>query len=205
MPYPTDSRTCLSKLLSSNFGWNLLLALLISGTQSLAVNHALRFEREAVLNGEVLRTLTGHLVHLGFNHALINAAACVVLGWLFPHAMGFREWLITLLGSALAISIGLTWLVPVDWYVGFSGVLHGLFVVYVLLGEMRWTWRLGLLAGLTVKLLYEVFWGASPATEAFIGGNVIENAHWLGAVSGGLLAMGFTVHRRRVTGDVEGA
>ena len=34
-----------------------------------------RYEREAVLDGELWRLVTGHLVHLGWSHTVLNLAA----------------------------------------------------------------------------------------------------------------------------------
>ena len=48
---------------------------------------ALRYEREAVLQGEYWRLLTGHLVHGTWLHLLLNGAGLGLVAALFPTAI----------------------------------------------------------------------------------------------------------------------
>ena len=78
------------------------------------------------------------------------------------------------------------------WYVGLSGVLHGLFIA----GALRWMSRAEiegyvLAAFLVVKLVWEQVYGALPMSVSGAGGPVVVDAHTAGAVGG--LACAFAV------------
>jgi rhomboid family GlyGly-CTERM serine protease len=77
-----------------------------------------------------------------------------------------------------------------DWYVGLSGVLHGLFAA----GALRhWRERPAaaalMLAVLAGKLLWEQLLGPLPGTSSVAGGPVIVDAHLFGALGGCLGAL----------------
>jgi rhomboid family GlyGly-CTERM serine protease len=148
----------------------------------------LRYLREAILTGQYWRIVTGHLVHLGWAHLLLNLAGLALVWLLFGPLLRTSTWLATAALSAVTASLGLLWLDPqLTWYAGFSGVLHGLFVAGTLAA-----WRRGdrgallLLAALAAKLVWEQWQGAAPGSVALIGGAVVVDAHLYGAV-GGLL------------------
>jgi rhomboid family GlyGly-CTERM serine protease len=160
----------------------------------------LRYERAALEAGELWRLLSGHLVHLGTGHLILNLAALGVLGLLFADALDQLEWVLVSLASALAIDIGLYWLSgDVQWYVGLSGVLHGLMAAGSLsLLASRTPGGLILLSITISKLLLEQFGGALPYSELTSGGPVIVDAHLYGALGGGagLLAARLVRSRR---------
>ena len=86
----------------------------------------LRFDREDLAAGEWWLLLSGHLVHLSWRHAVMDLAAALALGWLFGRELPPARWAWVLLLSLLAVNAGLWWLDPeITWYVGLSGVLHG--------------------------------------------------------------------------------
>ena len=89
----------------------------------------LQFEREGILHGEIWRLITGNFVHLSGSHALLNIAGLVLIWLLFGHCYNNATWLIVLLSSLLTTTLGLLVFNPeLDWYVGLSGSLHGLFI-----------------------------------------------------------------------------
>lgn len=147
---------------------------------------SLRYERDGILSGEVWRLLTGHLVHLTWGHFALNVGGLVLIWLLFGARLSPARWLIVLLASALGVSTGLLVAHPeLNWYVGLSGVLHGMFVAGALGGlyaGYRAEWLLlGLLA---LKLAWEQLAGPLPGTEELAGGLVIVDAHLYGALSG---------------------
>ena len=151
----------------------------------------LRYDRQGIETGQLWRLATAHLAHLGTSHAVMNLLALAVLAALFGDLLQARSWVLGIVASALAIDAGLWWLEPqVRWYVGLSGVLHGLIV----LGAMAmWTngERLGLLilGGVMAKLAWEQAVGPLPFTEAAAGGPVLVAAHLYGAGGGLLVAL----------------
>jgi membrane associated rhomboid family serine protease len=139
------------------------LTLLIIQSGGAAAQLALRYDRDALAAGQWWRLLTAHVIHLGFEHALLGL-------------------------SVLGVDAGL-WLLSstTQWYVGSSGVLHGVLAagaVAHLRSRQPDGWVLALF--LVGKLVYEQSAGALPLTA---GGAVIVDAHLYGAVAGALAAL----------------
>ncbi len=149
----------------------------------------LRYDRAGIDQGEWWRLASGHLAHLGVSHGLMNLLALAVLGGLFGDLLSARDWLSGSVVSAAVISLGLWWLEPqVRWYVGLSGVLHGLIILGAIVMWLNGEWLgLGLLVGVAAKLCWEQFMGPLPFTETAAGGPVLVASHLYGA-GGGLLA-----------------
>lgn len=146
----------------------------------------LEYRREALAHGELWRLITGHLVHLGASHMLMNLAALAVLAFVLSPYLKPRDWLAAGLFSAFAIDAGLYWLDPaVDWYVGLSGVLHGYWAAAVASAVLARRWDAVPLAALLLgKLAYEAFAGPVPLTESVAAGPVVTQAHLWGALGG---------------------
>jgi rhomboid family GlyGly-CTERM serine protease len=167
------------------------LILLVTGTLSLLGEDAtrlLRYDRVDLLSGDYYRLLSGHFVHLGGSHALMNLAAVAILWFWFREVLTTGGWGFSILACALLISLMLLMFSDVPWYVGLSGVLHGM----LLLGTARkkdftpWIKWL-VLAALLLKIGVEQFHGPSSKTVAFIHGEVVVDAHLYGAISGALI------------------
>lgn len=156
------------------------------------LRHELRYDRYAVGSGQPWRLLTGHFVHLGWNHLALNAAGLALGTWVFGADRTPGQWLLATAMSTVSCGLGLWWLSPeVGWCVGLSGVLHGLMVVgfggWIIAGE-RSAW---LLLGLVIaKLGWEQLGGNMPWDEALVGGRVIEDAHLWGALGGAAFLLG---------------
>lgn len=146
----------------------------------------LRLSPNGVAAGEWWRLVTAHLVHLGHTHAAMNAIGLVLVLALFAGSVSARLWLLSALCSAVAVSFGLLWLNPgLGWYVGLSGVLHGLFVTGALaLVGREPRLAIGMLVGVVLKLAYEQSVGPVPGSEASVGGVVLVDAHLYGAIGG---------------------
>ena len=148
---------------------------------------ALRYERQALLGGEWLRLVTGHLVHGSSTHLLLNCAGLLLIAALFPRAYSAAQWALVALASALAIDLGFVFLEPqLEWYVGFSGVLHGALAAGAVAWHRHESQRLAwaLTAILVGKLAWEQLRGALPLSGDL---PVVVDAHLYGAV-GGLIA-----------------
>jgi len=146
----------------------------------------LRYDREGILNGEVWRIITGHLVHLGWPHLLMNLIGLILIWLLFGHLIKRNSWLIIFTISTIGISAGMMLFNPeLKWYVGLSGVLHGMFVAGAIVSvKAGYRAELLLLILLTAKLAWEQAVGPLPGSAEFAGGNVIVDAHLYGAISG---------------------
>lgn len=159
------------------------IGIAIAGEQTQAL---LRYQREAIFAGEWWRLFTGHLVHLGNTHTVMNVLGLALVWGLLWQSLTPLQWLFVTLGSAGGIGLGLLWLNPeLAWYVGLSGLLHGLFVAGVLADMLRGGRReVLLLAAIAVKLMYEQFSGPLPGTAEFADGPVVVDAHLYGAIAG---------------------
>jgi rhomboid family GlyGly-CTERM serine protease len=151
---------------------------------------SVRYDRAAVLGGEAWRLVTGHLVHADAAHFGWNVVGVLIVAVLFSRDYTPRQWLVVLLASLAAIDLGFLLLEPqLDWYVGFSGVLHGMTAA----GIVAWlratrdpvTWIIVSL--FAAKLVYEHYAGALPFTSGSLSLPVVHEAHSYGAV-GGLVA-----------------
>ena len=166
----------------------LCLALLLPMLWGEAARLALRYDRTALAAGQFWRLFTAHVVHLNLRHALVNVLGLALLWALFARDYLARQWLAIVLAAALAIDAGL-WLFDstVQWYVGSSGVLHGILAAGTLAALRRRQpegWLLALI--LAGKLLYEHFAGALPFSGS---GPVIVTAHVFGVLGGAAAAL----------------
>ncbi|HSG96510.1 MAG TPA: rhombosortase [Woeseiaceae bacterium] len=152
------------------------------------LREGLAWERDGLMAGQAWRLLSGHLVHLGWTHLLLNLAGLALVAWLVGSAFGWLRWLIIGLVSIVAIDAGFWSLNPeLDWYVGLSGLLHGLLLAGLLPGLLRIDREaLVLTAFVVLKLFWEQLMGPLPGSEATAGNSVIVDAHLYGAL-GGLL------------------
>ncbi len=163
------------------------LALLPGGDP---VREWLRFDRTGIGAGEAWRLLTGHLVHLGVSHGLLNIAGLVLVWMLVGRAFRGWQWLLVMAGSVAAIDLGLWFGAPsLDWYVGLSGLLHGMLAAGIVAGLAARSGEAFVLAAVVAgKLAWEQFAGPLPGSEATSGGAVIVDAHLYGVIGGALVA-----------------
>jgi rhomboid family GlyGly-CTERM serine protease len=182
------------------------LLLLAAILQASGLTPLLRYSREGIAAGEVWRLITGHLVHLGPAHFVLNAVGTVLAAALVGQQLRALAWAAVWIVCALGVSAGLWWLRPdVGWYVGLSGVLHGLIVAGALagLGDRRERlFAAAVVAVIAAKLGWEQWSGAMPGTAALAGGSVITEAHLYGAV-GGLLAGSAVLAARGFRGNLQ--
>jgi len=178
------------------FFWLLAAVLLLLGIFQDALNNFLVYERSAIENGEVWRLFSAHLVHtnawhLGMN--LVGLVLCLVY---------FREQL------SLALFLGLVCLVmpllglllfyldtDLASYLGFSGVLYGLFVALCILSWSRQPAVLSIaLLAVAFRLAWEQFRyldasGFNETIHPLLGMPVYVNVHLYGALCGALMGL----------------
>jgi len=130
---------------------------------------------------------------------MTNLLGLALVWGLFGHQLPTKRWIHVILFNALGTSL---LLLVVDshlhWYVGLSGILHGMFMIGCLydLRSGRWDSKL-LLALLVGKLVWEQLRDTSSESASFIeqiiGGYVVVDAHLFGALMG---LVTFLVFRR---------
>ncbi len=187
----------------------LLLSLLIAalGLLEPTASQWLRYDRTAILNGEIWRIVTGNIVHFGWGHLSLNLAGLLLLWFLFIRVIESGTWLLMILVGAVGVGIGILLFNPsIEWYVGLSGVLHTALAGGILLairaGE-RFQWLL--LVFIAAKLAWEQVYGALPGSEETAGGPVLVDAHLYGAVTGVVLALLLIALTRRGSSHGAGA
>ena len=183
----TFRRVLTSLNCDGKFGIGLLIAcavLLLPELGDDAGRALLRYDRAGLAAGEWWRLLTAHVVHLDLEHAALNSLGLVLMWALFARDYEPGQWALILLSAITAIDAGL-WLrdSTVEWYVGSSGVLHGVMAAGTLAHLRRGDVDGWLLAAfLIVKVAYEQHTGALPFAGS--GAGVIVDAHLFGALGG---------------------
>ncbi len=161
-----------------------LAGLLVLGGDS--VREALRFERAGLADGQLWRVITGHFVHLGPEHFLLNAVGAILIALLVAGEFRLRQWAAVTIACIAGIGAGLWILNPdLDWYVGLSGLLHGWLaagIVGLLANRRPDGWPLAILV--LAKLAIEQWIGPLPGSTEASGGPVVVDAHLYGAVTG---------------------
>jgi rhomboid family GlyGly-CTERM serine protease len=180
-------RTALESLnCDGRLGVALLLACLLLLAPTLggeAARLGLRYERTGIAQGQLWRLLSAHWVHLDLRHALVNIAGFALLWALFARDFSPRQWLVILAAAVIAIDAGL-WFrdSTIQWYVGSSGVLHGILAAGTLAHLRRGEPDGWVLAGiLAAKLLYEQRVGPLPFSGSR---DVVVDAHLFGVIGG---------------------
>ena len=163
------------------------LVLLLAGDSG---REWLRFDRHGIAAGELWRLLTGHLVHLGLSHTLLNLAGLVLVVVGLAFFLIGLQWLWVMAGSVGAIDLGLWFGAPsLEWYVGLSGLLHGMLGAGIVAGIAARSGEALILAVVVAgKLAWEQFAGPLPGSETTSGGAVIVDAHLYGVIGGTLVA-----------------
>ncbi len=171
-----------------------LPAVLIHGLPQLGT--WLEYRREALVDLELWRLVTGHWTHGSFEHFLWDTLAFVALGCglcaLSPRA--FRN---TVLGSVAAISAfllvyGERW----EVYRGLSGIDTALFVALAGVlsldgqGKQRWIFPVALLLA-AGKIGWEAVTGTALFAADIPGHAVVPLAHGVGAAVGLLAALDY--------------
>ena len=175
-----------------------LLMLVLQGVPDLAL---LEYRNTNSID-EPWRWLTGHFVHVNWQHALINAVALWIVARLFAPDLTPSRQLSALLAAALAISACLAVFYPsIAWYRGLSGALHGLFfagsTIWLIKAKPRRFRELWLPSALFfggwIKVVLEQPGGATTPYAEWLGAGVVPQAHLVGAACGTLLGLLFAI------------
>jgi rhomboid family GlyGly-CTERM serine protease len=155
----------------------------------------LEYNREAILQGQLWRLVTGNLVHWSVEHFYLDLGAFLALGLLYEPS--FKRSTVSLAAflGAVSLAIGLTllaFLPELNIYRGLSGVDSGLFAAALIVEAMhaksdprRWIWLAPAALIFTIKILFEcltgeLFFGTSSLGDL---GQPVPLAHAAGAVA----------------------
>jgi rhomboid family GlyGly-CTERM serine protease len=156
-----------------------------------AAQELLRYDRVWLGQGEVWRFVSGHLTHMGWPHLALNSAGLVLVWYLVGGTFSNRSWLLIIAVTLATIDVAFWFRNPeLYWYVGMSGLLHGLLAAGIVaqLGKLNAETGILLLL-LSAKIVWEQWNGPVPGSEATSGGTVIVDAHLYGALGGILGAL----------------
>ncbi len=143
------------------------------------------YQRNDILHGQLWRVLTGHLMHTNFWHFVMNAAGALAIAWLHGRYYSVLGWWLRLTYLMVMTSLGLLVFCPhLVWYVGLSGILHGLMVMGAL-EDVRRHEKTGwlLLIGVVAKITFEQWHGPAKETAILINAPVAVDAHLFGAIA----------------------
>lgn len=163
-----------------------------------AIYQSLRYERQAIQAGEYWRVISGHFLHIDTMHLILNVTGVIFFGFLFEALIPFSQWLIYTLVLCLSVSAGLFIINQhIQWYVGFSGVLHGLifFGGYLYYSIYKQAYILILLSILLIKIIYEQFY----ALHTLIQANIVVDAHFYGMVTALIFIVFYYLKQRQPT------
>ena len=177
----------------------LLALLLLLGGET--AREGFRFDRVGIASGELWRLATGHFVHLGWPHFALNAAGLGLVWYLVGNVFDRRRWLVISAVSVFTIDLGLWYLDPeLKWYVGLSGLLHGILAAGLTERLRKPDFETLLLASLLLgKLAWEQLSGPLPGSEGTAGGPVVVDSHLFGAFGGALMALALRIRVRPAT------
>ncbi len=147
----------------------------------------LRYERSLIEHGQWWRMLSGHLQHLSWIHMGLNCLALLLVWALVGDSHSPLQWFVILLFLAMTSSIILFYYYPdIKWYVGMSGVIHGLLVsgLVAVIVRLREFIPVLVLLGVTCKITWEYFNGSSEYMSQLVGGHIVTEAHMVGALIG---------------------
>jgi rhomboid family GlyGly-CTERM serine protease len=178
----------------------IVLALIVVGLGFIGdpARDALAYERQAIASGQIWRLISGHFVHTSLPHMALNLSSLLLVTYLVGRSYGLANWLLIWIISVVGTSAGLWFLEPqLNWYVGLSGVLHGIILAGIIaerraLGIELWV----VLLFVVGKLGYEQAFGPLPGSAESTGAAVIINSHLYGAIAGVLAAVFLAIRVR---------
>lgn len=185
----------------------LLLQVAQQTLPELAITASLEYNKVAISQGHWWKALTGHLVHNNGYHSLMNLAAMGVLAIVFKSQDKRSTWrefefIAVCVTAMVIISAGLFFCVSsIEFYVGFSGVLHCLFLYYFIkhFHDDRILFGIAI-AAIIAKVIWEQTpWYDSSSTAMLIETRVATQAHLFGCISAIILAsitLGFYLFKK---------
>tara|TARA_R110000751_G_scaffold91266_3_gene178869 strand:- start:47660 stop:48160 length:501 start_codon:yes stop_codon:yes gene_type:complete len=151
----------------------------------------LAYDRQQLIDLQWWRLISGHFLHTNGIHLLLNLAGLTLLWALHGHYYPTLQYLFLFFMLCVGTSGGLYLFAPqMYWYVGLSGVLHGLFLIgayFDIQNKLKSGWIM--LVGVWLKVLHEQIYGASENVAELISANVAIDAHLFGTVTGSLILL----------------
>lgn len=178
----------------------LIAILMLSIFQPLSGDWLSLDQSKVKIGHEWWRLITGHLVHLSWNHTLLNCAGLTLIAVIFTPTTGSsipsiatsKMVIIFYLLSSIITSVCLLTFEPnIQNYFGLSGLLYGLIIFYFICDIKENT--IFSIAAL-IMIISKIFWdqihsGNDHLTAELIGGPVAASAHLYGGIGGFISAL----------------
>lgn len=147
----------------------------------------LSLEPTRVSAGEFWRLLTANLVHFGWMHTLMNAAALLLCALAFFTDYSLKKFSLLLLWCCVGVGVGIYSFNPeYSPYAGLSGAIHGLIVAGLLQARVYPIWIRVAALGLVLAKLVQENSADYQATDlqALLPVAVAVESHLYGAIAG---------------------
>ena len=149
------------------------------------------YDRNQINDFQWWRLITGHFLHTNTTHLLLNSVGLILLWALHGHYYKTHQYLLQFFALCLGTSIGLYFFAEqMQWYVGLSGVLHGLFIIgayFDIRQKLKTGWLM--LIGVWSKVVHEQIYGASEGVAELIAANVAIDSHLFGTICGCIIIL----------------
>ena len=150
-----------------------------------------RYQFDWQESSQYWRLLSAHWAHTNWIHFLLNAAGLILCMSIATPGWSIRRWLSYQLILALGISLLFTIFNPeLTWYLGYSGVLYGIYLLAAI--DLFPRDRLiGLLLGvaIVIKITLEQTSDINLTSSDIIGSPVIVDAHFYGVILAAAIAL----------------
>jgi len=188
MKFPSLSINSLAALYKSPLLLFIIIAIIstllwLLGDSTLEI---LKYHRDAIVEGEYWRILTGHLVHSNGWHLLLNLASIIMIGLLFSQHLSKVIWIVVFVLSGLIISGCYYWIAPeFSYYVGLSAILYAVIIVGALLDiKEQPLIAIVVLLVVTARVIFQQFSDTIDPLAALIEDRVAIESHLFGICSG---------------------
>ena len=154
------------------------------------------FDRQAIVQGEWWRLITGHWVHSDLTHASWDIGALFLFGLLFEARLQWRLPM-TLLLASVGVDAWLWWgNSSLQYYCGLSGVLNSLLVVGLLQlwTDTRHPLILLTVIGAAIKILVEIYFDQSLLIHT--AWPSVPTTHAAGYLCGLILVWGYRIPKK---------
>ena len=155
-----------------------------------------RYQQDMVEQGQFWRIITGHWVHVGWLHLLLNGLGLVICVSLTSPGWSPLRWFSCSVIMAIGVSIMLAIYSPeVGDYAGLSGVLFGLYMLTALdLYARDRLIAVLIIAAIVIKVLMEQFNFYDFNSGELIGARVIVDAHLYGLLMALAIALAWATY-----------
>lgn len=145
----------------------------------------LMYQRDAIAKGQWWRLWTGNFVHTNHWHLVLNLAGYGLVMQFAKPWLNSKHLLFSISWLATCVGLGLWWFSPtVAWYMGFSGILYGLFLLVGFYSLLHKDWILAILilGGVCGKTWWDSLHAENSLSSELINAPVVYAAHLYGMI-----------------------